>query len=277
MYRNAAVRVSSLFASTAAAVFLAAVPGLASEMSSKAPTVGFAARHGESAPLRDYRPVGPFAIRPNREIPNEATPRKGGAGYSKTVSDPVVQRQFGLSQPEPSVQFEGASDDDNAAVVGFRIVPPDTEGDVGPGHYVQYINNVAVIYDKAGNIVLGPFPGNAFWDGLGGPCEIQNDGDPLVRYDRQADRWVFSQFALPNFPDGPFYQCFAVSRRTIRRAFTGSTSSRRATTFSPTTERSASGRTRTTCRSTCSAPPASSREERTPSTARRCSPALPRA
>ena len=212
MYRNAAVRVSSLFASTAAAVFLAAVPGLASEMSSKAPTVGFAARHGESAPLRDYRPVGPFAIRPNREIPNEATPRKGGAGYSKTVSDPVVQRQFGLSQPEPSVQFEGASDDDNAAVVGFRIVPPDTEGDVGPGHYVQYINNVAVIYDKAGNIVLGPFPGNAFWDGLGGPCEIQNDGDPLVRYDRQADRWVFSQFALPNFPDGPFYQCFAVSK-----------------------------------------------------------------
>jgi hypothetical protein len=60
-----------------------------------------------------------------------------------------------------------------------------------------------VIYDKTGNIVLGPFKGNAFWASLGGPCEFQNDGDPLVRYDRMADRWVL-QFALPNFPDGPF-------------------------------------------------------------------------
>ena len=68
-----------------------------------------------------------------------------------------------------------------------------------------------MIYDKSGNTVLGPFAGNAFWAGLGGPCEVQNDGDPLVRYDRQADRWVVSQFALPNFPSGPFYQCFAVS------------------------------------------------------------------
>ena len=96
-------------------------------------------------------------------------------------------------------------------MTGLRTVPPDTEGDVGPDHYFQYINNVATIYDKTGNIVLGPFIGNAFWAGLGGPCEVQNDGDPLVRYDRQADRWVVSQFALPNFPDGPFYQCFAVS------------------------------------------------------------------
>ena len=123
----------------------------------------------------------------------------------------MAQRQFGLSQPVASIQFEGLSDDDNAAVVGFRIVPPDTEGDVGPDHYFQYINDIAAIYDKSGNVVLGPFAGNAFWDGLGGPCEVQNDGDPLVRYDRQADRWVVSQFALPNFPDGPFYQCIAVS------------------------------------------------------------------
>ena len=90
-------------------------------------------------------------------------------------------------------------------------MPPDTEGDVGPDHYFQYINDIAAIYDKSGNVVLGPFAGNAFWAGLGGPCEVQNDGDPLVRYDRQADRWVVSQFALPNFPDGPFYQCIAVS------------------------------------------------------------------
>ena len=174
------------------------------------PIVEFSTRHGKSPRLRDHRPNGPVRPGVQRQIPNKGVAKKS-PGASFSVSDPVAQRQFGLSQPEPSIQFEGLSDDDNAAVVGFRIVPPDTEGDVGPDHYFQYINDIAAIYDKSGNVVLGPFAGNAFWDGLGGPCEVQNDGDPLVRYDRQADRWVVSQFALPNFPDGPFYQCIAVS------------------------------------------------------------------
>jgi hypothetical protein len=175
-------------------------------------TAGFATRHGKSARLSDQRMSGPVKPSVPREVPNRVEEGRGESFVSQSRTDAVAQRRFGLSLPEPFVDFEGASDDDNAAVVGFRIVPPDTEGDVGPDHYVQYINSVATIYDKTGLIVLGPFPGNAFWAGLGGPCEIQNDGDPLVRYDRQADRWVVSQFALPNGPDqGPFYQCFAVS------------------------------------------------------------------
>ncbi len=210
MYRNVAARVS-LVASAAMCFLMAGATMRAGEVGGgQPPTVAFATRHGKSASLRDFRTAGPVAPRPNREIHNEVMPKKG-SGASRPTSDAAVQKQFGLSQPSPQIQFEGASDQDNAAVTGNLIVPPDTEGDVGPNHYVQYINNVAVIYDKTGNIVLGPFKGNAFWAGLGGPCEIQNDGDPLVRYDRQADRWVFSQFALPNFPDGPFYQCFAVS------------------------------------------------------------------
>ena len=143
-------------------------------------------------------------------MPNQQTPKRG-AGLSRATADAAVQSRFGLSLPQPLLQFDGGSDDANAEVAGLRVVPPDTEGDVGPGHYVQFVNDIATIFDKSGNVVLGPFPGNAFWLGLGGPCETQNDGDPLVRYDRQADRWVVSQFALPNFPDGPFYQCFAVS------------------------------------------------------------------
>ena len=211
MNRNAAASACSLVFLVAACVVLAEAPLRGSEQPvDKTPTVGFATRQGKSSRLRDYRPVGPVEARPSREIPNRGVPRKG-SGSARPASDPVAQRRFGLSQPEPQVQFEGLSDDDNADVVGFRIVPPDTEGDVGPNHYVQYINDIAVIYDKAGNTVLGPFAGNAFWSGLGGPCDLRNDGDPLVRYDRQADRWVFSQFALPNFPNGPFYQCFAVS------------------------------------------------------------------
>ena len=43
-------------------------------------------------------------------------------------------------------------------------------------------------------------------------------------YDEIADRWLMSQFALPNYPRGPFYQCIAVST-------TGNPSGRGTATF----------------------------------------------
>ena len=54
-------------------------------------------------------------------------------------------------------------------------------------------------------------PGNAVFDGFGGPCETTNNGDPVVLYDQLADRWLMSQLALPNYLSGPFFQCVAVS------------------------------------------------------------------
>jgi hypothetical protein len=46
-------------------------------------------------------------------------------------------------------------------------------------------------------------------------CEFTNQGDPVVRYDRMANRWVFTQFAFTVSKQGnlkpPFIQCFAVS------------------------------------------------------------------
>jgi len=55
---------------------------------------------------------------------------------------------------------------------------------------------------------------NTLFDGLGGPCQDTNHGDPNVLYDTLADRWLISQFALPNIAmgSGPFYQCVAVSQ-----------------------------------------------------------------
>src|SRR5207249_1158861 len=85
-------------------------------------------------------------------------------------------------------------------------------GAVGPNHYVQIVNLSFAIWDKAGTRLFGPAAANTLWQGFGGPCETSNDGDPIVRYDHLADRWLLSQFALPNFPQGPFYQCIAVSQ-----------------------------------------------------------------
>src|SRR5262245_37770640 len=111
--------------------------------------------------------------------------------------------QTGPSMPATSTSFDGVGN-----VNG--VLPPDTNGAVGPNHYVQWVNLSFAIYSKSGALLYGPASGNTLWLGFGGPCESHNDGDPIALYDRQADRWFMSQFALP--PSGPFYQCIAVSK-----------------------------------------------------------------
>ncbi len=44
------------------------------------------------------------------------------------------------------------------------------------------------------------------------PVKRSIDGDPITLFDPLAKRWMMSQFALPNYPSGPFYQCIAISQ-----------------------------------------------------------------
>src|SRR4051812_1662121 len=91
----------------------------------------------------------------------------------------------------------------------IRSDPPDTNGSVGKTHYVQWVNTGLAIFEKStGNRVLGPLDGNLLWSGFGGNCERFNDGDPIVLYDKAADRWLLTQFAVTQ---APFSQCIAVS------------------------------------------------------------------
>ncbi len=173
------------------------------------PLVRVATRHDVSPPLRMLTPIPPRPGVGLREIPTLPLPRPGDApGGERPLSfrDPVLQEQMGvLNMPAPLQNFEGVNN-----VNGVH--PPDTQGDVGPNHYVQWVNISFAIWDKEGNLLYGPVNGNTLWQGFGGPCETTNDGDPITLYDHLADRWLMSQFALPNFPDGPFYQCIAISQ-----------------------------------------------------------------
>jgi hypothetical protein len=96
-------------------------------------------------------------------------------------------------------------------VAGFAVnsAPPDTNGDVGPNHYVQTVNTDFAIYNKSGGLLYGPVPINTLWSGFGGGCQSNNDGDPTVVYDRIANRWVISQFSVSTTP---YLQCVAVSQ-----------------------------------------------------------------
>jgi hypothetical protein len=115
------------------------------------------------------------------------------------------------TMPGPLLTFEGVA----AAQSGCGCAPPDSDGDVGPNHYVEAINSSYAVYDKTGNLLAGPITYNTLFSPLGTstPCgNNQNHGDPFAMYDQMADRWVVSDFAFASFGGSPSYECIAVSQ-----------------------------------------------------------------
>src|SRR5262249_3532344 len=93
--------------------------------------------------------------------------------------------------------------------------PPDSEGAVGPNDYFEIVNGGYAIFGKTGTMTQSPRFTNTLWTGYstadGNDCANENDGDPMVRYDWMADRWIVEQFDLHNL-NGPSYECVAVSK-----------------------------------------------------------------
>jgi hypothetical protein len=175
--------------------------------------------HDVSRPLRDLASTAPAeaTVAPREAEPVRLIPIPPGVKPAGDP-DPVLQRTSAdaptLLAPTPGLNFEGLG----TGIPNFLIAgaPPDTNGAVGLTQYVQWVNTSFAVFDKTtGAITLGPVVGNSLWQGFGGNCETNNDGDPIVLYDKLADRWVFSQFSVQNpnppFGLGPFLQCVAVS------------------------------------------------------------------
>ncbi len=85
--------------------------------------------------------------------------------------------------------------------------PPDCNGAAGPNHFMQTVNTVYAIYTKDGLLVAGPTNINKLFGSV--PGANRNDGDPIVLYDEQADRWLVAEFSVPN--TGQNYIMMAVS------------------------------------------------------------------
>ena len=153
-------------------------------------------------------PKEEFEERRLTRYPHLGTGASGPAAPSSPLLDKLMKS---LSRPMPKMPgplftFEGIGD-----TCGCQ--PSDSEGDVGPNHYVEAINETFKVFDKNGNTLSGPTTYNSFFSALAGtPCTNANDGDPYVIYDRQADRWLISDFAFPSFPGTSFWQCIGVSQ-----------------------------------------------------------------
>jgi hypothetical protein len=90
--------------------------------------------------------------------------------------------------------------------------PPDTNGEVGPNHYIQAVNTAYAIYDKSSGQLLASFTEDQLWSSSGSTaCNGYSQGDPVIVYDPLADRWILANFAFASSA-GPFYECIAVSK-----------------------------------------------------------------
>jgi hypothetical protein len=149
----------------------------------------------------------PVDVRPDRgpEVSDNGFSGDGAVSASAFAKSSVST----LAIPAPLANFEGISNQDNFNLLGGRVNPPDPVGDVGPNHYVEMVNLAWAVYDKQGNLLLGPFTLGSIWANFAVPDCATNAGDPIVVYDQFVDRWLLSQFTSA----GPqYWNCVAISQ-----------------------------------------------------------------
>ena len=194
-----------LLVSAAAVLSVSAAPAAAPP----APKAKFstAVAFDKTPALRDMaRSAAPRAAQtaaPDEE-PRDIRPERGPVAEDRGFSGDGAIQESGVLRaatassaaaiPAPMANFEGISNQDNFNIFGFRVNPPDPVGDVGPNHYVEMVNLAFAVYDKQGNLLLGPLDTGTLWSDF--PVEDCTDpsGDPIVVYDQLVDRWILSQF-----------------------------------------------------------------------------------
>jgi len=155
--------------------------------------------HAIPKQIGDLARFDPTALAPNVTV-DASSPYTQTATY-QPGSTPIATNFEALGLGTPAYVITGA--------------PPDTTLGVSPTQIVQWVNTHLAVYDKSGTPLLpapGFVAGNQIWSGLppGSLCRDFNRGDPLVQYDRIADRWILSQFAW-NAAFSQNAQCIAVS------------------------------------------------------------------
>lgn len=208
--------VLSLLAVIPAAAAPSDSPSSAPSFRGPGPKFSNAVAFDVSPALRDLAANTPPRRSPPTNEIKDIRPDRGAnianMGYSgdEAITSPVVTQSI----PSPLANFEGLSNQDNFNTFGFRVNPPDPVGDVGPNHYVEMINLVFGVYDKQGNLLLGPVDTGTLWADF--PVEDCTDpsGDPIVVYDQFVDRWLLTQFTTRGLDDPalPFYDCVAISQ-----------------------------------------------------------------
>jgi hypothetical protein len=171
--------------------------------------INITVRHYESRELAHGR------TKPMREIASQYVPTQTAEPHPQDEQTSLPDRKY-VIRPDGAIQTQRMPGTLSATIgLSFDALsfdgpyPPDPNGAVGTTQYVEVVNDEYAVYDKAtGNLVMGPVVTKALWSSLPGTqCQIRNDGDATVAFDKLAGRWVMQQFAST----APFGICVAVS------------------------------------------------------------------
>jgi hypothetical protein len=168
---------------------------------SPSPTVSYPGSFAVSPPLSDiqgYGPAGTLKIHARRPSSHHADVADEDHASDEALQTAAGSRLDTREQPN----FPGLGENGS--------IPPDPNIAVGPNHIVQVVNIDIAVFDKSGNVFAGyPKRLSSLWGALGGPCATNNAGDPVVQYDRLADRFVVTQLGRLS---SPYSECIAVSK-----------------------------------------------------------------
>ncbi len=196
----------------AAITVLGAPQGLAAQGESRS-TIAVKPQFSQAVAFDISRPLRDLAGRRTTSATSQPQTDRGPIPADRGFSgDAAVQSTAGrvgtASIGAPIANFEGLSNANNQAAFGFRVSPPDPNGDVSPTQYVEMVNLVYAVYSKSGSLLAGPADTGTLWSGFAVQDCTDPSGDPVVLYDQLDDRWILTQFTTR----GPiYYNCVAVS------------------------------------------------------------------
>jgi hypothetical protein len=171
----------------AVCMVLGVIPVVAQQIQND-PQVSFEIKHDTSLPLSYLARIAPKTkhgfiemIEPKRNL---------GLTVGVPGEDTVVQDVYLPAIHTIQVlNLEGTREDQQNAQV------PDTNGSVGATQFVEITNFDYEVFDKTtGKVILKPTNTNTIFTGFGGACEGTNPGDPVVVYDKLAQRWLVTYF-----------------------------------------------------------------------------------
>ncbi len=181
---------------------LALMTALAFAQDATKTIVRYPTGHAVSRPLREL-PIDVLGLG-DVEAPEPKPIPLGTRGVvSPAKSDPVVQKEV-----RPNVSATKGIDFDGIGAQGFA--PSDVNLAIGPNHIVQTVNVRLAVYNKSGALLSGPTNFTTFFAPVGGNCAARAS-DPIVNYDRLADRWVISDVGI-SASGTNFSECVAVSK-----------------------------------------------------------------
>ncbi|MBI3850123.1 MAG: Ig-like domain-containing protein [Verrucomicrobia bacterium] len=136
------------------------------------------AARGPIKPKAIHRPLSAPHPQETSTTPLNQTESRPASPLADGPQAPTVGPALGAS-------FQGLLDNN-------RVIPPDTQGAVGPNHVMTTLNSQVRIQNRQGG-VLSTVTLDFFWRSLGHAEAF----DPKLVYDQQANRWVFVALSDP--------------------------------------------------------------------------------